>query len=114
MLNAGDLRSRGILQQRANTSDGQGGQIVTWANVATLWAEIVAITGTEGYAADQQRPLVTYDITIRFRTGIVGSAYGADAAMRFVVGARTFDIRSVIDTDERHEALVLGCELYAL
>jgi SPP1 family predicted phage head-tail adaptor len=113
MLNAGDLNTRGILQQRANTSDGQGGQLVAWTDVATLWAKVRAVQGTEGLAADQQRPMVTYNITIRFRPGLTPSQYGADASMRFVVGPRTFDIRSVIDTDETHEELVLGCELYA-
>lgn len=113
MLNAGELTSRGKLQQRSNTSDSQGGQIVAWADVATLWAKIRAVQGTEGFSADQQRPLVTYNITIRYRPGVTPSQYGADASMRFVVEGRTFDIRTVIDTDEQHEELVLGCELYA-
>lgn len=112
MLNAGDLRTRGVLQQRSNASDSQGGQIVTWIDVATLWAQVVATQGMEGFTADQQRPLVMYDVTIRYRPGVTGSAYGADPSMRFVTGPRVFDIRSVIDTDERHEELVLGCELY--
>ena len=113
MLHAGELTSRGILQQRSNTSDGQGGQAVAWTPVATLWAKIRAVQGTEGVAADQQRPLVTYNITIRFRPGVTPSPWGADSSMQFVVEGRTFDIRTVIDTDERHEELVLGCELYA-
>ena len=112
-MNAGDLRSRGILQQRVNTPDGQGGNGVSWTNVATLWAQVVAVVGAEGVTADQQRPLVTYNITIRFRRGVIPSEYGVDASMRFVIGARIFDIRSVIDEEERHEALILGCELYA-
>lgn len=113
MLDAGDLKTRGVLQQRTNAPDGQGGNVVTWARVATLWAGIVAKVGTETVTADQQFPMTTYDITIRYRAGVVGSAYGADASMRFVVGPRTFDIRSVIDPDEAHEVLILGCELYA-
>lgn len=113
MLNAGDLRTRGVLQQRQSAADGQGGNVVTWVPVATVWAEVVAITGSEGVTADQQRPLVLYNITIRYRPGITPSEYGADASMRFVVGARTFDIRTVIDIEERHEGLLLGCELYA-
>lgn len=113
MLNAGDLTSRGILQQRSNTSDGQGGQVVAWTAVATLWAKIRAVSGTEGVTADQQHPVVTYNISIRFRPGVTPSSWGADASMQFVVDGRTFDIRTVIDPDERHEELVLGCELYA-
>ena len=111
MLNAGDLKTRGVLQQRTTASDGQGGG-VAWAPVATLWAAVLAKTGNEIAGADQLIPMVTYDITIRYRAGVTGSAYGADASMRFVIGARIFDIRSVVDTDEAHEELVLGCELY--
>jgi SPP1 family predicted phage head-tail adaptor len=111
-LGAGDLKTRGILQRRSNTSDAQGGQTVAWVNVATIWAEIKAKTGTETVTADRQFPMVTYDITIRFLAGVVGSAYGADASMRFYVAPRIFDIRSVVDVDEAHEALLLGCELY--
>lgn len=112
MLNAGDLRTRGVLQQRANIADAQGGNVVTWTPVASVWSEVVAVTGSEGVTADQQRPLVLYNITIRYRPGVTPSEYGADAAMRFVVGTRIFDIRTVIDIEERHEALLLGCELY--
>ena len=111
MLSAGDLKTRGVLQQRTAASDGQGGG-VAWSPVATLWAAIQAKQGSEIVGADQLIPMVTYDITIRYRAGVTGSAYGADASMRFVVGPRTFDIRSVVDTDEAHEELVLNCELY--
>ena len=111
MLNAGDLKTRGVLMQRATSTDGQGGG-TAWTPIATIWAGIAAVQGIEGFAADRQNPIVTYNITIRYRPGVTPSAYGADATMRFVVGARTFDIRSVVDTEEAHEELVLGCELY--
>jgi len=104
---AGSLRHRLILQARSPVSDGGGGQAGDpWAaavTVATVWGGIMPLNGTERLRAMKLESQVTHRIAIRFRMGVTGG-------MRVVFGARTFNIRAVVDVGERHRMLELLCE----
>lgn len=83
------------LQQPTLTADGAGGFTTTWADVATLWAEIAEVAGapyfgkeyTEGRAV---RSLTRYKLTLRYRTGITTD-------MQLVVENRTLRIIAVVE-----------------
>jgi SPP1 family predicted phage head-tail adaptor len=104
---AGRSRHRLVLQARAPAGDGGGGQAGDpWAapvTVATVWGDIVPLNGTERLRAMKLESQVTHRIAIRFRLGVTGG-------MRIVFGARTFNIRAVVDVGERHRMLELLCE----
>ena len=75
-IKSGALRYRVTIQRPEVETDGSGEAIVTgWADVATVYAAIEALSGREWLASAQFRPGVTTRIRIRWRDGL-------DAGMR--------------------------------
>ncbi len=102
----GELRHRLSIQAERAASDGGGGLTDPWADpvtVATVWGKIEPLTGGERLHALQIQDRLSHRIVIRHRSGIT-------AAMRVVFGARAFNIRAVIDADERGRFLELLCD----
>lgn len=97
-VSAGDLRHRIRIEQAVRTPDGGGGAEVTWQLVAQVWAAIWPRTSSEQLQSDRVAGIATHDIWIRYRPDVVPQ-------MRFVSGNRTFDIRGVLDIDERRRWL---------
>jgi SPP1 family predicted phage head-tail adaptor len=103
-MRAGRLRHRITIQEfRVTGRNVIGGEVKDWVNVATVWAGIEPIRGREYLAADQPRAELTHRVPMRYRPGIVPTT------MRVKYGSRVFDIKSVIDPDERHVDLELMC-----
>jgi SPP1 family predicted phage head-tail adaptor len=94
----GELRQRMRLEVAVRTPDGAGGADETWSLVAELWASLKPLSGQEGLEADRVAGHVTHDVVVRYRAGMV-------PAMRLVLGTRVFDIRAVLDVDERRRFL---------
>lgn len=94
----GELRHRMRLEAVSRTPDGAGGADETWTLVAELWAALKPLSGQEGLEADRIAGHVTHEVVVRYRQGVV-------PAMRLVHGARAFDIRAVIDIEERRRFL---------
>jgi len=92
------MRERVVLEEPVAVADGAGGSIVSWVEVAEVWAAIRPRGANEGVDAGGIGGRVTHDITIRFRDGVV-------APRRFRIGARLFDIKSVIDVENAHRFL---------
>jgi SPP1 family predicted phage head-tail adaptor len=101
-MNAGRMRHRITIQQRANTPDTFGQPIESWADVATVWASVEPLQGREFFAADQVNAEVTTRIRMRWRSGIT-------AAMRVSFDSRLYDIQSVIVSREIHDEMQLMC-----
>ena len=91
----GKLRQRLTLQQPVRAADGGGGAAVTWTFVADVWAAMSPIGGDERVDADALQGRLTHEVWIRFRSDVA-------AQMRFILGARIFDIRGVADIEEAH------------
>ncbi|MDX2288555.1 MAG: phage head closure protein [Hyphomicrobiaceae bacterium] len=94
----GDLRQRINLERPVLVSDGGGGASEDWELVAELWAAVNPLTGAERLEADAISGRVSHEIWLRWRAGVAGD-------MRFRLGARLFDIRTVIDDGERKRFL---------
>ncbi len=90
----GDLRHRVEIQQIARTSDGGGGAVITWTTFADVWAAIWPRNSGERFDLDRVAGRATHDIWIRARAGV-------KPEMRMRFGTRTFDIRGVIDVEDR-------------
>jgi len=102
-MKAGDLRHRVTLQQLVtgspqNTTAGEPDQ--AWGDVATVWAAVEPLQGRALEAAQMIQSEVTGRIRIRYRAGVT-------AAMRVSFDGRLYDIKAVVDPDERHRELVL-------
>ena len=90
----GDLRHRVQIESAVRTADGGGGSSVTWTLAAEVWAAIWPRTSDENFELDRVAGRATHDIWIRYRGDV-------RPEMRIRFGARTFDIRGVIDVEDR-------------
>ncbi len=93
-ITIGDLRHRVQIETAVRTSDGGGGATVAWTLVADVWAAIWPRTSDEALQLDRVAGKATHDIWIRFRSDVKPD-------MRVKFGTRVFDIRGVIDADDR-------------
>src|SRR5690606_11990147 len=75
---SGDLRHKVQLQENQITQDPTTGEMVpSWVTVASVWAQVVPMSGREFLAASAEQSEVRGRITIRYREDV-------DAAMRVV------------------------------
>ena len=104
-LSAGTLRKRITLQQQSISVDTYGQQIITWTDVATVWASIEPSVGRELMAAQAVSLDQPTTITIRWQAAFANPK--AVAAMRAVYNGRLFNIHSVENEEERNRTLTL-------
>jgi SPP1 family predicted phage head-tail adaptor len=101
-MQAGYLDQRITLQARSASRDAMGGEVVTWADVATVWAAAEPLRGREYFAAQQVQAETQIRFRIRYRAGIV-------LTMRVLWRAQPYDIQAVIDPYGRKTSLELMC-----
>lgn len=100
-MKAGDLRHRIRIDQLANVLDSSGlpvqnsesGEITQeWTPVATVWAQIAALSSREKLFAEQTKSEVTTRIVLRYRADVdarmrlVYVVNGADSTIYNIVG----------------------------
>ena len=112
-LDAGLLRSRITIQQRAAGTDSLGQPLTTWEDVATVWADIRTQSGlsslrSERVVADQTASETAYSIRIRWRNAITAAMRASETSGGVT---RLFDIRQVIEDVTAREYLDLVCSL---
>lgn len=89
---------------RTTATDGMGGYTETTAKVKDTWAQIRPLTNSEtlNYGVELGQRMV--EIRLRYDSML-------DQTNTVVFGARTFRVRSVINTDEfNHEIIILASE----
>jgi SPP1 family predicted phage head-tail adaptor len=67
VITAGRLRHRLTIEEAVTEDDGSGGFTTSWAEVATIWGAIEAITGREFTESDAIKAEASYRIVIRYR-----------------------------------------------
>jgi SPP1 family predicted phage head-tail adaptor len=97
-MRIGELRKQIAIQEEVPTPDDAGGYALTWTTVATMWGDISPLNGNEIYTAQHLEGHVTHRITLRYRSDIA-----ITSNMRAVYNNRTFNIRSIFNTDERNQ-----------
>lgn len=90
----GDLRHRVQIESPTRTSDGGGGSTTFWSVVAEVWAAIWPRSSDEALELDRVAGKATHDIWIRYRSDM-------KPEMRITFGTRVFDVRGVIDVEDR-------------
>lgn len=103
-MRAGTLNSRVTIRQQATGQDPLGQPLLTWSDVATVWANIKHTSGIEQIKAGAETSTVKVSIQIRYKTGLTH-------AMRVVHGADTYNIISVLPDVGKKEYTNLVCEL---
>jgi SPP1 family predicted phage head-tail adaptor len=104
-MRIGELRKQVALQAETPTSDNAGGYALAWTTLATLWADIAPLNGNEVFAAQHLEGHVTHRVTLRYRSDVM-----ITSEMRILYNNRAFNIRSVLNTDERNRWLELLVE----
>lgn len=104
-MRTGKLRHRVTLQQLgARVDDGTGGgsipYIDAYENVA---ASVEPLEGNELLRAEQFESTLTHRVRTRYYAGV-------RPHWRIQYGSRVFDIKHVIDPEERHRELEMMCQ----
>ncbi|OCL28412.1 phage head closure protein [Gilliamella sp. wkB171] len=101
----GRLRQRITLQKFESYRDPFGQVIKEWKDIATVWAEVKAVTGKELMLSQQEMSSITIRIYIRYRKDI-------DTTWRIkhlIVGSQYLNIKAVLP-DAKRTYLELLCE----
>lgn len=102
------LNKRVTLQSQTIARDEAGGEVVTWADVADVWAYINPLSGHELANAQASFAEVTHMIIIRWQSAF--SDPQAMAKMRIVYAGRRFAIGSAVDVDMAHQFLAISAQ----
>lgn len=102
MLAAGKLTERVTIQRKSAARNAIGEEVVTWADIATVWAQVEPLRGREFFAGAQMQAAV--DVRIRIRYGV-----SVQAEDRAVWRGQAHDIVSVIEPGARQAELELMC-----
>lgn len=100
MRNKGRLRQRVTILRNVEADNGQGGYASTWEPVATVWAEVVGLTGREVVMERTLQGITTYRIRIPWRADLKQSDQ-----LRY--GEHVLNIRSIADPDARRTELMI-------
>ena len=103
-MRSGTLNSRIKIQQLTEGQDEIGQPIMVWADLATVWASILNASGREAIKADRDVSVVQASIRIRKRADIT-------SAMRVVHGVTTYEIKAVLQDEQRRDHVDLVCEI---
>lgn len=93
------------IQTPTATQDAAGQPIPTWATLATVWANIRHLNGSETIKADAEASTVKASIRILRRTDI-------NASMRVVLGSTNYQIRAVLPDEIDRDKMDLVCEIF--
>lgn len=101
-MQAGKLNQRIALQKQSSSRDGAGQPVLSWGDVATVWADLRHVSGIETVKADADASVVKASVRIRYRTDVV-------AGMRLVCSSVVYSIKAVLP-DAGRQYLDLVCE----
>lgn len=104
LVSAGVLDQQITVQQMTVARGPLGGHDETWANFATVWAQVLDLTGREIYNGKEMGSAVNVQCTCRYRTDIV-------PAMRVILPDGTMARIEYIERVSRHAYIVLYCLL---
>lgn len=99
-LNARAMDRQVTIQAVTTTPDGGGGYTESVVSVATVWSKVEGLEGREQIEAMQTGMERPYRFTMRYRDDLTG-------ANTILYDDRTFDVKSIVDTEERHRELVI-------
>lgn len=94
------MRRRVTIRTNNRTADGMGGYTETPVDVAGIPARIDPLEGREQLMAMQTGMIRPHRIVMRYRYDLTG-------ATQLLYQGRRFDIKSVVDPEERHRELII-------
>jgi SPP1 family predicted phage head-tail adaptor len=103
-MRAGPMRTVLTIEQRTDTENTAiGGATVSWSTYLTCWARALPQAGIETQTIAQRQANQATVFSIRYTPGLSPTTH------RVKIGARLFDLVSVVNVDERNRETQLGC-----
>ena len=97
-----ELRHQITIKEKVQAPDGMGGFTETLSTVHETWAAIWPVSAKEVRENMRVEANISHNIRIRYRSGI-------SHAMIVVFGIRTFEIKGIINFEERDIWLDMVC-----
>ena len=103
-MNPGRLNRRITVQQQSSVQDEVGQPVQTWADHASLWADVRTQGGLEAIKAGAVTSTVRASIRVRMVAGI-------NAGMRVLLGESVYNITAVLPDEAGRRHMDLLCEV---
>ena len=101
-IGAGDLNERVTIQTATVSRGTANAEVVTWADVVTVWAKVVVRSGREPVLADRPVMLMGYEMIIR-------DGVSVSHKDRLIWGDKTLAIDTVSPIPTQRGYLLLQC-----
>lgn len=108
-MRAGNLRHWLVIESKTMAVDANGDRTETWASWLECWGSIATGNGREFFAAKQTIADLSHVIVIRFVAALKHDMRVKFADPKNSDTARYFNIRAVLNPDERNEMIELQC-----
>lgn len=100
---AGELRHRVRVERNTPTFNSFNEPVPSWGLLAETFAAIVPLRGRERYQAMQVQADEDLRLTMRYDSRL--ATLRASDRVVFVVGGKTYDIKAVMNVDERQRRI---------
>jgi SPP1 family predicted phage head-tail adaptor len=104
----GERRHRVNFQRSVETANDYGERVPSWVDICTSWALVQPLRGAERFSAHQVQADVDFRIVTRYR----GELADLRPKDRAEWNGRHFDIKAVINRDERNKELEILAREY--
>tara|TARA_R110000744_G_scaffold179989_1_gene298984 strand:- start:814 stop:1137 length:324 start_codon:yes stop_codon:yes gene_type:complete len=97
----GEMRNKIVIQTLSGGTDAGGGQATSYGTLATVWAKVENMSGSEGMFGDQVRATSNYKFTIRYLSSVT-------AKHRISYNSKVFNIQhiqSVLEGKEKFQEI---------
>lgn len=98
----GTLTDRVTLQSKVTSSEPEGGEVVVYATLATVWARVRQLSARSAYAEDARGQTISHAVVIRFRTDL-------KPGDRIIYRGRNLEVAALADINGRRAYLSCQC-----
>ena len=101
-MRAGQLTQRITIQTFTETPDEYGESVKAWVDLASVWAEVKTVSGSEFATSEKLRSTEAIEVTIRYRTDV-------SRLNRIVHDGQYYNITAAFDPYHKRDQLKLQC-----
>jgi|TARA_R110000822_G_scaffold127181_1_gene262491 SPP1 family predicted phage head-tail adaptor len=106
----GKMRERIVIQKNGATRTNGVRNADSWTAMETVYARLRPLSARELRVADQNREIVSHEVTMRYRSDLGTDDTELFPRYRLLIGSRSFDVRSVQNVDFKNRITLLRAE----
>lgn len=99
----GRMRERATIQENGATRTNGVRSADSWAALEAVYAELRPLSARELRTADQNKEIVSHEVTMRYRSDLGADDTELFPRYRLLIGSRSFDVRSVENVDFKNK-----------